>query len=194
MFHAFCLFISSYLHVRFYNVCTYAYIHDSEHKRKLIHNVAPILRRYSYSVERRAPILMSISGLGSATVLREDPRKPNEVLQDRPVGPVPRRPTGAGIRSCILPINFKNAPPFITSRHPARLMVTDSPWQSRSDLARATASRMRHHFSYRPAKYDALLIALVGIPVFNSSKQGGDCKKRQKHYFGYICLCLCLCL
>lgn len=106
---------------------------------------------------------MSISGFGPATVLRGDSRKHNEVSRDRPTWLVPRRPAwGSGLAS---PINFKNAPPFITSRHPARLMVTDSPWRSRSDLVRATASRMRHHFSYRLAKYDALLIALVGIPV-----------------------------
>lgn len=164
--------------------CIYAYSWPWIHTRELIYNVAPVLWWYSYSVERRAPILMSISCLGPATVLRRDSRKHNEVSRDWPVGPVPRRSTGARIQSCIpAPINFKNAPPFITSRHPARLMVTDSPWQSCSDLVRATASRMRHHFSYRLAKYDALLIALVGIPVSTPRNKVVTAKKKQKHYF-----------
>lgn len=147
------------------------------------YNVVPVLRWYSYSFERWALILMSISGLGPATVLRGDSRKHNEVSRDQPAGPVPCRPIGAGIRSCIpAPINFKNAPPFITSRHPARLMVTDSPWRSCSDLVRATASRVRHHFSYRPAKYDALLIALVGIPVSTSRNKVVTAKKAETSF------------
>jgi len=160
------------------NFC-YLYAHHSNTYAQVhTHVPLPFYADTATQVERRALILMLISNLGFATVLRGDSRKHNEVSRDRPTMPISYRPTGARIQSCIpAPINFKNAPPFIISRHPVRLMVTDSPWRSRSDLVRATASRMRHHFSYRPTKYDALLIALVEIPVSTSRNKVVTTKK-----------------
>lgn len=68
--------ICVYERILLYNICTYLY---NLHTR--IHTYATLLfllRRYSYPVERRALILMSISGPGLATVLRRDSRKHNE--------------------------------------------------------------------------------------------------------------------
>lgn len=112
----------------------------------------------SYPIKGWAPILMSISDSGFATVLRRDSRKHNEKCHETDQGD----PSfGGKIRSYIpSPINFKNASPFITSRRLARLMVTDSPWRSRPDFVCATASRMRHHFLYRLTKYNATLLTV----------------------------------
>lgn len=148
--------ICVYERILLYNICTYFY---NLHTR--IHTYATslfLLRRYSYPVERRALILMSISGPGLATVLRRDSRKHNEKCHGTDQwGPS----TGGKIRSYIpAPINFKNASPFITSRHLIRLMVTDSPWRSRSNFICTTAFCMRHHFSYRSAKYNAMLLTV----------------------------------
>lgn len=117
-----------------------------------------VLRRYSYPIKGWAPILMSISDPGLATVLRRDSRKHNEKCHETDQGD----PSAGGkIRSYIpAPINFKNASPFITSRRFARLMVTDSPWRSRPDFVYATAPRMRHHFLYGLTKYNATLLTV----------------------------------
>lgn len=81
------LCISNYLYTRFLLRCAYSWPWTQRTRTR----VAPVLRWYSYSFERWAPILMSISGFGPATVLRGDSRKHNEVSRDRPTWLVPRR-------------------------------------------------------------------------------------------------------